>query len=124
MNATETNFDSIILETFRDVYFCHKSWSAWSYDTMKMEDFSPIFEEEDLLQEFKIFLFKNKKIDIDSLLNYLSEIEGYFNDNFDYNFSKEYFYEDWLEYIDLEEFIQTISPILLILRKEKNIRCF
>ncbi len=101
----------ICQEEFAYVFFCERVWSAWSYDTMTIDDFIPIFDDEELLDEFVNLVQVTKHLSFGDIEIFFEKIEAYYNSDIDYSFDKEYFAEDWIAYIELEDFFEQIKAI-------------
>lgn len=102
---------SLLKNTLTDCYVCTRVWSAWSYNTMSKDDFIPIQEDEDLLEEM-LFDFKNhikskeNKITLENIDDYYNnfQYEIYYNSDIDNYFESYYFKNDYLSYVDLDLF--------------------
>lgn len=59
----ETKIRDILAEFLHDdIYMCTRSHEAWSYGTMSLDDFVPVYEDEDYLEDFTKFLIE--KLDL------------------------------------------------------------
>lgn len=100
-----------------DIYSCTRVWSAWSYGTMSLDDFVPVNEDEEVLNEIADQILDLKNISIDSISSVLENYQFFYNDNIEDNFESHLFHEDIFEHIDLEKITQDIS---ILKNKEKH----
>ena len=84
----DKNIAEIIENNMNDVYACTRVWSAWSYNTMSLDDFLPFKEDDELIADFKDFLDKKNNVTVDDLVGFFENYEGYYNDDIDNNFEQ------------------------------------
>ena len=58
--------EKMLIEVLRshlgDTYCCSRVWTAWQYNTMTEDDFSPVNEDEELLEGMAKEIIKLRKI--------------------------------------------------------------
>lgn len=115
---------NIIIESLNNLYFCDRVWSAWSYGTMTQEDFIPLNEDDEFLDDFYNFLLKSEKLSEEKIICFLSEqIDVYYNEDLE-NFKKEDFNEDWLSNFDIEYFFKDINKEVVKEKISLNLKDF
>jgi hypothetical protein len=117
MQTINDNLKNIISEYLENVYYCEREWSAWSYNTMTIDDFIELWNDEDTLNDISKKIIDNKSsLTSESLSNCFSWIDAYHNDCLDYNFESQYFNNCWFEEIDFDEMLPRIKQILIKLK--------
>ena len=53
VTLTQGTLDERIRYFLQDNYACTRVWEAWSYGTMTEDDFTPMEEDEDIVNDFK-----------------------------------------------------------------------
>lgn len=97
--------------TFENCFSCNRTWSAWSYDTMSVDDFIPFDRGDESfiecfnsIKEFsKNNTLKNEDEFYDKVVNIISDNTLYFNDNIDNDFSSNSFNDDIFGIVDLKD---------------------
>ncbi len=107
----DKNIAEIIENNMDDVYACTRVWSAWSYNTMSLDDFLPFKEDDELIADFKDFLDKKNNVTVDDLVVFFENYEGYYNDDIENNFESHCFHDDYLEYSNLEDMAEEINTL-------------
>lgn len=107
----DKNIAEIIENNMDDVYACTRVWSAWSYNTMSLDDFLPFKEDDELIADFKEFLDKKNTVTIDDLVEFFENYEGYYNEDIENNFESHCFHDDYLEYSNLEDMAEEINTL-------------
>jgi hypothetical protein len=107
----DKNIAEIIENNMNDVYACTRVWSAWSYNTMSLDDFLPFKEDDELIADFKDFLDKKNNVTVDDLVGFFENYEGYYNDDIDNNFESHCFHDDYLEYSNLDNMAEEINTL-------------
>lgn len=118
----DKNIAEILENNMDDVYACTRVWSAWSYNTMSLDDFLPFKEDDELIEDFKNFLEQKDKVTVDELTGFFEGYEGYYNDNIEDNFESHCFHDDYLEYSDIENMAAEINEIKQIQKKTNRRR--
>ncbi len=112
-NGREMNrnkFNELLTEAFNGCYFCSRVWSAWSYGTMAQEDFCLFSEDEDFSNGFyELVMKKGNKLSIDDIEVYCDSFDGYYNKDIEDNFINLCFHENYLDFVDLEEFLEELK---------------
>lgn len=96
---------------FKNCYSCTRVWSAWSYDTMTIDDFTPFDkDDESFLECFDSLIdsinnteFISKEVFYDAVIDIISDYDLYYNDDIDNNFSSGSFNNDVFEEINLDD---------------------
>ncbi len=107
----DKNIAEIIENNMDDVYACTRVWSAWSYNTMSLDDFLPFKEDDELIADFKDFLDKKNNVTVDDLVEFFENYEGYYNEDIENNFESHCFHDDYLEYSNLEDMAEYINTL-------------
>jgi len=101
-----------LADHFQDIYVCTRIWSAWSYSTMELEDFYLLCDDEDFIQS--VFnILKENKINQDVVISHIENFEAVYNFDIEENFQSNLFHEDWLNYVDIEEFCKFLNTYKL-----------
>jgi hypothetical protein len=107
----EQQISELIENNMNDVFACTRVWSAWSYNTMSLDDFLPFKEDDELIADFKDFLDKKNNVTVDDLFDFFENYEGYYNDDIENNFESHCFHDDYLEYSNLEDMAEEINTL-------------
>ena len=70
--------EPFLSEAFQNIYYCERVWSAWSYNTMSIEDFSPIFEDEDIFNEIVESIIELNILNLDNLISILENYNEFY----------------------------------------------
>ena len=107
----DEKISELLENNMNDVYACTRVWSAWSYNTMSLDDFLPFKEDDELIADFKEFLDKKNTVTIDDLVEFFENYEGYYNEDIENNFESHCFHDDYLEYSNLEDMAEEINTL-------------
>lgn len=104
LNRLKQEAVKIAIKTdFEDCYSCCRVWSAWSYNTMSQDDFIPVSDDPDVLEEISESIVQkiNDNADFESILSVFDDYVFYYNNNIENNFDSMSFHEDYFDYIDV-----------------------
>jgi valyl-tRNA synthetase len=118
----EQQIAELIENNMNDVFACTRVWSAWSYNTMSLDDFLPFKEDDELIADFKEFLDKKSNVTVDDLVEFFENYEGYYNDDIENNFESHCFHDDYLEYCDMDTMANDINELKQIQKKTNRKR--
>lgn len=107
----DEKISELLENNMNDVYACTRVWSAWSYNTMSLDDFLPFKEDDELIADFKEFLDKKNNVTVDDLVEFFENYEGYYNEDIENNFESHCFHDDYLEYSNLEDMAEEINTL-------------
>lgn len=97
-------------KSFNNVYSCTRVWSAWSYDTMTVDDFAPFEKGDEAFDEFstnfKAALLLEKIDNKDKFYDFIEKQVGvyelFYNDDLN-DFHSQAFSEDFLGSLDFDD---------------------
>ena len=114
---------------FKDCYYCTRVWSAWSYDTMTTNDFTPFDKDDesflecfdDLINSIHSTAFISKEVFNERVIDIMSDYELYYNENIDNDFSSDSFYDDVFDIINLDDMFISFRKYNNFLIKNKGV---
>ena len=120
----EKLFDERVIPALESVftccYECIRVWSAWSYNTMSIEDFCSYDHDDESFFEtytaLKQEVVSNPNTDVSSwLINYLSEndIELMYNGDIDNSFTSDSFSSVDFSELDYSEVVKAVADVRL-----------
>lgn len=104
------SFLRILESEFDYIYFCSRDWSGWSYNTMSVEDFYYLFEDENFIDTL-IDIIKGDNITPLYISDTLADYEAYYHTDIDSKnlFTSECFHENWLDFVEIENISKLIN---------------
>ena len=102
---------NVISLYFEDVYSCTRCWSAWSWGTMAVDDFFPLSEDDELLDEIvlKLLNYDIKNLTYENFEEIFDGYTLYYNQNIFDNFENIHFSEDFLDHVNLDYLISELA---------------
>lgn len=115
--------------TFENCFSCDRTWSAWSYNTMTVDDFinfdrndESFIESFNSIKEFSLNnSLENEEEFYDKVVDIVSNSTLYFNENIERNFFSNSFKEDIFEYLDLKDMYEDFKSYKSALKIDKEL---
>lgn len=115
--------------TFENCFSCDRTWSAWSYNTMTVDDFinfdrndESFIESFNSIKEFSLNnSLENEEEFYDKVVDIVSNSTLYFNENIERNFFSNSFKEDIFEYLDLKDMYEDFKSYKYALKIDKEL---
>ena len=76
---------------------------------MSIDDYFPFSEDDDFIDGLYNLIIEEKNLNVTSIESYCENFEGYYNSDIENKFQSNLFHDDYLEYIDIEQFLEEIE---------------
>lgn len=73
MTNTNERFDEQLLDLLQGHYACTRVWEAWNVNTMTRDDFIPLEECDEVVEDFKTFISSEKNLLLDQAIEVMEE---------------------------------------------------